>query len=117
MVRGDKPHLNKKLSLAGHGDFQSNLLGVKGFLVPNGTLRNAEGRVKNDLPLSLSETKMPKLRGRAVVRSTARFLPVGLPLQKLAIERLIVRTERARIVADRTRRSGCSDRRVAIDPV
>jgi hypothetical protein len=31
--------LNNKLSLAGHGDFQSNLLLEKRFLVLNGTLR------------------------------------------------------------------------------
>src|SRR5205823_1595135 len=37
----DRPYLNNKLSPAGHGDLQSNMLEAKGFLVPNGTLRKA----------------------------------------------------------------------------
>jgi hypothetical protein len=38
--------LNNKLSLAGHSDFQSNLLEEKRFLVPNGTLREADDGLK-----------------------------------------------------------------------
>jgi len=48
--------LNKNLSLAGHGDFQSNMLEEKRFLVPNEILRNAEESLKKLIALCLSGT-------------------------------------------------------------
>jgi len=52
--------LNKNLSLAGHGDFQFNMLEEKRFLVPNETLRRAEESLKKLIALCLSGTAAPK---------------------------------------------------------